>query len=136
MCLCDLGPKLRLGTAYPRSSASSRANRLCLANRPWTSLRNHIPACWEEVLSGAAKQSFEDMRDQAGAWSRESRGGPDLALNVGVTQARGGWTSESILRHLVWHCHPDTQSCVWATPRRADAENGMNSVLLTARITA
>ena len=64
------------GTAYPRSSASpacQTAPYLPIANGHHAFFLNHYMTCWAEVLRGAAKQSFEDRRDQAGAWSRECK---------------------------------------------------------------
>ncbi len=65
-------PSSRLGPHLLEAPLRPRANRLSLANRPRTSLLDHVPACWAEVQRRSAKQSFEDRRDQAGAWSRES----------------------------------------------------------------
>ena len=47
---------------------------------------------------------------------RQGRGGPDVALNVWVTQEQEGFRSGPVLRVLVLLCNPDTQSSVWATP--------------------
>ncbi len=44
------------------------------------------------------------------------RGGPDIALDVWVTQEQEGLKGERVPRHLLWLCNPDTQSSVWAIP--------------------
>ena len=96
----ELVPKLRLGNAYPRSSASPRANSLSTARMPALTLqpvRHHLnqsslprvvprarPAsvmreapeetdCERRLVGTRAKRSFGDMRSQAGAWVREAK---------------------------------------------------------------
>ena len=46
----------------------------------------------------------------------DGRGGPDIALDVWVTQEQEGWNGERLPRHLLLFHNPDTQSSVWATP--------------------
>ncbi len=50
-----------------------------------------------------------------------ARGGPDIALDVWVTQEQEGLKGERVPRHLLLLCNPDTQSSVWATPPKAFA---------------
>ena len=60
-----LVPKLWLGNAYPRSSASSRARQLGLLRMTLDSevCRAEMSGRW--VLGSRAKRSFVDMRSQA-----------------------------------------------------------------------
>ena len=44
------------------------------------------------------------------------RGGPNIALDVWVTQEQEGLKGEHLLRKLLLLHNPDTQSSVWATP--------------------
>lgn len=67
------GPKLRLGTADPLSSVSLECQNAPLANCLRTSFLNDILTSWVRVLCGSAEQSFEELRDQAGAWSRDCK---------------------------------------------------------------
>ncbi len=43
-------------------------------------------------------------------------GGPDIALDVWVTQEQEGLKGERHLRSLLLFHNPDAQSSVWATP--------------------
>ena len=43
------------------------------------------------------------------------RGGPDIALDVWVTQEQEGFAGERVLCHLLLLCNPDIQSSVWDT---------------------
>ena len=47
----------------------------------------------------------------AGWWS-----GPDIALNVGVTQEAVGWNGQRIHCNFLLFHNPDTRSSVWVTP--------------------
>ena len=58
-----ISPKLRFARVPERSSRNPSSHFLSESH----------PTSGAEVLRGSAKQSFEDMRDQAGAWSREKK---------------------------------------------------------------
>ena len=45
-----------------------------------------------------------------------ARGGPDIALDVWVTQEQEGLNGERILSNLLLLHNPDAQSSDWATP--------------------
>ena len=47
---------------------------------------------------------------------RDRRGGPDIALDIWVTQEQEALKGECLLRNLSLFHNPDTPSSVWATP--------------------
>ena len=67
-------------------------------------------------VRSAAGGPSQGRRDLPAASLAISRGGPDIALDVWVTQEQEGLKVERLLRNLLLLCNPDAQSSVWATP--------------------
>ena len=57
-------------------------------------------------------------------WYSVRRGGPDIALDVWVTQEQEGLKGEPVPQILLGLCNPDTQSSVWATLPLTRSERG------------